>query len=267
MLQHLVDEERVRSIPIAIHEETREDFTAFETTTGQEFRFVLPGPQLSATEWSDCLQAIATFREPLDFLVVSGSLPPGVPEDFYARILEIARARPVPIVVDASGPAFRAAVAQGLDLLKPSLRELRELTGETLADEAACVGACENLVDSGKTKVVALTLGGQGALLVTRDGAWRASPVAVEPISAVGAGDSFLGAMVAALASGLSMETSFRHGVAGGTAALLAPGTQLCRAADVSRLLARVIVEPVARGARNEFVGSLDRDVVPLGVR
>ena len=249
ILQRLLDAENICSIPIQIRDETRQDFTVLETATGREFRFVLPGPQVSEAEWRRCLEAIAAFPEPLDFLVASGSLPPGVPEDFYVRIAQIARSRGAPMALDASGPPLRAAVNCGVDLLKPSLRELRELTGKALADQSACIEACENLVNAGNAKAVALTLGSQGALLTTREGAWRARPLAVQPISAVGAGDSFLGAMVSALVAGLSMEISFRHGVAGGTAALLAPGTQLCRAADVRGLVDRVIVEPVAFGS------------------
>lgn len=249
LLRRLVDEENVRSVSIPVREETREDFTALETATGDQFRFVLSGPRLTDAEWLSCIEAIASFEPRPDFIVVSGSLPPGVPEDFYARIAEIARRWAVPVALDTSGPPLKAAVDHDVDLLKPNLRELRELTGEPLIDEASWIATCTRLVTTRKAQAVALTLGHRGALLVTRDGAWRAEPLPVDPVSTVGAGDSFLGAMVWALASGRTVEEALRYGVAGGSAALLAPGTELCQASDVRHLLDRVVVEPVGPAA------------------
>ena len=97
----------------------------------------------------------------------------------------------------------------------------------------------------GRAEVVALTLGDQGALLVTRDHVWRAQPLHIKPVSTVGAGDSFLGAMVWSLASGHSMEAAFRYGVAAGSAALLAPGTELCRREDIQHLCPQVTIEAI----------------------
>ena len=246
MLRKLVEQENIRSIAIPISEETREDFTVVETTTGHEYRFVSVGPRLSETEWRNCLEAARAFRDPVDFVVASGSLPLGVPDDFYALIAEIARGRSAPFALDTSGPPLRAALDHGVDLLKPSLGELRELTGQPLADPASCVGACKSLVASGQSKMVALTLGSQGAILATPEGAWRAWPLPIHAVSTVGAGDSFLAAMVCALASGLPPLEAFRHGVAAGSAALLSVGTQLCRAEDARALLEHVVVDRAA---------------------
>jgi len=242
-LRRLMDEENIRSHAIHIDEDTREDFTVVETVSGNEYRFVATGPNLSEPEWRACLAAVAAFHENIDVIVASGSLPPGVPVDFYAEIAKIARERSTPIVLDTSGAPLRAALEYGVDILKPSLREMRELTGEQLADPAACVAACRNIVTAGKAKAVALTLGSQGAILATAEGAWRAWPLPIHAVSTVGAGDSFLAAMVCALASGLNYVEAFRHGVAGGTAALMAPGTQLCHLADMRELLTHVVVE------------------------
>ena len=247
LLRRLVEKENIRSIAISIRQETREDFTALETATGNQFRFVLPGPQLSRVEWVSCLDAIASFRPRPDFIAVSGSLPPGAPTDFYAQIAAIARHWAVPMALDTSGPPLKAATEHGVDILKPNLRELRELTGKPLADEASWLEACRTLVAAGKAQIVALTLGHRGALLVTCRGAWRAGPLAIKPASTVGAGDSFLGAMIWALSSGRPTKDAFRYGVAAGSAALLAPGTELCYAADVRRLFSQVDIKPVAR--------------------
>ena len=245
LLRRLLGQERIKGISVPIADDTREDFTVEETTTGNEYRFVSTGPELTEIEWRECLDAITTYREPVNYIVASGSLPPGAPVDFYARVARIARERETPIALDASGLALQAALEDRVDLLKPSLRELRELTGEELADPSACIRACRELVNAGKAKIVALTLGSQGAILASAEEAWRAWPLPIKAVSQVGAGDSFLAAMVCALAGGELMGEAFRTGIAAGSAALLAPGTQLCRPLDVLELRSHVHIDRV----------------------
>jgi 6-phosphofructokinase 2 len=192
-----------------------------------------------------------------EFIVASGSLPPGVPDDFYAQLAKIARRWDVPMALDTSGGALKAAMVPGVDLIKPNLAELRELTGRPLLDEASWLGACRELVAGGRTRAVALTLGHRGALLVTADAAWRAPPLPIEPVSTVGAGDGFLGAMVWALASGQPLEQAFRYAMASAAATLLAPGTGLGNARDVYSLVDRVVVESVGVAAMRAHGGAL----------
>jgi 6-phosphofructokinase 2 len=252
LLRRLIDRTGVPSLSTHVSEETREDFTVFEETTGQQYRFVLPGPQLSNQEWERCLDVLAALKfQPL-FIVASGSLPPGVPADFYARAGRIAKDLGAKMILDTSGAALEAALNDGIYLVKPNLRELSELTHLPLDNENARIEACRRLVDTGRTEAVALTLGDQGALLVTRDQVWRAQPLPIKPVSAVGAGDSFLGAMVWSLASGHSLEDAFRYGIAAGSAALLSPGTGLCCRKAVERLYPRVIVETISVSVRSE---------------
>ena len=242
----LVEAEKLDAIAIAIDGETREDFTVVEQAGGAEYRFVAQGPLLSEWEWRACLDAIETLPGPVDFIVASGSLPPGAPEDFYARVAALGRGRGAPVAVDASGAALRATLDHGVDLIKPSLSEMRELSGLELADPAACVAVCRDFVQAGKARIIALTLGGQGALLGTPEGVWRAWPMPIKAVSTVGAGDSFLAAMLCALGSGASPVEAFRSGIAAGSAALLTPGTQLCRAEDVARLSPLVHIDRAA---------------------
>lgn len=239
-LKELVDREGIRNLTIPIRADTREDLAVVETETGQQYRFVLPGPALLETEWRACLDALAAPDLKPRFLVASGSLPPGVPEDFYASLVEAMRGSGSRIVVDTSGLPLRRALDAGIYLIKPNLREMRELLGESMECETDCIAACRRLVEEGRAEVVALTLGHYGAMLVTRDLALRADPLPIKPISTVGAGDSFLGALVARLAAGRDMEDAFRYAVAAGSAALLAHGTELAQRDDVERLLSAV---------------------------
>lgn len=256
LLQRLVEAEQLGSLPVPVEEETRENLTVLETSTGEQFRFVLPGPPLRDNEWRSCLDAVASYMPKPDFIVASGSLPPGVPDDFYARVAEIARGWKVPIALDTSGRALKAAMASSVDLVKPNLSELRELIGRKLPDEASWVEACRELISAGSTRVVSLTLGHRGALLVTADAAWRAAPLPIEPKSTVGAGDGFVGAMVWALASGQSLKEAFRYGIAGASASLLVPGTALGEARDIHSLVAHVLVESIGAEAVGVQVGT-----------
>ena len=239
-LQKRMREEGLDSVFLPIAEETRVSFTVHEHSTGAEFRFVMPGPRLSEAEWQHCLQWLEALQPFPDLLVASGSLPPGVPADFYARLARLCRDKGARLVLDTSGPALAAALAEGVFLFKPNLKELAELSGQSLESAEQWQTAARQLVLDGKADVVALTLGHLGALLVTRDAMWSAPPLDVPVASAVGAGDSFVGAMVWGLQRGLPLEQAFAWGIAAGTATLLSAGTALCRPEDVRQLQAQV---------------------------
>ena len=241
----MVHLEGVRSHVIPIADETRESFSVHETASGEDFRFVLPGPVLSEREWQACLDFI-TQHWPKKILVLSGGLSPGMPDDLYARLVQAAHAQGLRVVLDASGPALHMGLqAKGVTLFKPSLRELRELTGQPLDNDAQCVSAARGLIAQQAAEMVAVSLGSDGAMLVTATQAWRAPAVQVDVQTTIGAGDSFVGGMVWSLARGDAPETAFRWGMAAGAASLLMPGTALCQAADVQRLVHAVALTPI----------------------
>lgn len=237
--RQLMHEEGVPCHIVPIAEETRESFTAHETSTGNDFRFVLPGPNVSAAEYEACFDYVAQHL-PKQFLVISGGLAPGVPEDFYARLTALAKQHGVRVVLDANGPALAEALKVGVYLFKPSLRELRDLMGHDLPDQDSQVVAAQQLIQSGQAEVVAISLGSDGAMVVSANQVWRARALQVNVQTTVGAGDSFVGGMVWALSRKDSLLKAFQFGMAAGAAALLAPGTSLCQAADVHQLLPSV---------------------------
>ena len=216
---------------------TRESFTVNETSTGEQYRFVLPGPHLREPEWRACLSVVGDNLPRGGYLVASGSLPPGVPVDFYAMLARMVRDQDVRVVVDASGPPLEAALAEGVFLIKPSRDELAELVGapgELEPDEQ--VQAIGTLVRDGRARHVALSLGAHGALLGSADGVLRLPTPQVDVVSTVGAGDSFLAGLVLRMAEGQSIGSAFRTAVAAGSATAMMPGTELCRSDDVARL-------------------------------
>lgn len=245
LLSRLLTDEGVTGEAVTIAADTREDFTVLETVSGQQFRFVLPGPTIQASELDRLrarMEQLLVQHKPA-YVVASGSLPPGVTTSLYAELGALARVHGARYVVDTSGPALAAAIEAGdVFLIKPSLRELCELSGRPLGDDSQWREAALDLVTSGKVRHVALTLGEAGAVLVSPECVVRAKAPAVKVASTIGAGDSFLGGLVWRLAEGDDVVTAFRYGVAAGTAAVMNDGTAHCRSKDVDALFLQVTV-------------------------
>ncbi len=241
MLHKLLRQEKLEDRTVEIEKLTRESFTAFDRSSGKQYRFVLPGPEIRKREWQQCLEMLRLLTPFPAYIVASGSLPPGVPDDFYARAAETAARIDARLVLDTSGAPLRAALEKnGVYLAKPNRRELEEIVGESLEEPAAQEKACRELVDRGCCRILVLTLGNSGSLLTTPETQIRAPRLDVKVESAVGAGDSFIAGMTLALAQGKSVEKSYLYGVAAGTAAVMTPGTELCRKEDADRLFARL---------------------------
>jgi 6-phosphofructokinase 2 len=236
----LIEAEGIPTVAVPIAGSTRESFTVDETSTGQQFRFVLQGPELTEPEWQACLSRLEATIPRGGFVVASGSLPPGVPDDFYARVARLAHLHEARCVVDTSGPALAEALAEGVFLVKPSGRELGELVGHPLDTEESRIDAASTLVARGSAEYVALTLGGDGAVLASKTRVSRLPVPRVTVQSTVGAGDSFLGAFVLRFAQGHDADAAFRAAIAAGSATAMTPATELCHRADVERLEAEL---------------------------
>lgn len=234
-LQELLKGDLLEGLRVNTVSCTRESFVIVETGTGLEFRYVLPGSEIRELEWRGCLDLLESLRPSPDYIIASGSLPEGSPVDFYARVARMARVMGARMALDTSGEALKAALDEKIYLLKPNRRELGDLLGRRLeigeSEEAA-----RRMVADGRCEVLALTLGADGAVLAWEGGSMRVRTPEVKVCSSVGAGDSFLGGFVLRLSLGDTLPEAFRFGVAAGTAALLTPGTELCRLEDTERL-------------------------------
>ncbi len=235
MIRHLLRREGVAHQAVAIAGFTRESLAVEERQSGKQYRFLLPGPQIGPDDQERCLDALAAAAPSAEFIVASGSLPPGVPDDFYGRVGKLANEHGKRLVLDTSGAALKQ-VGHGVYLLKPSLRELEGLTGRQIRGAREELAAARQLVDEGCSEIVVLSLGTGGALLVTAEQQERFPAIAVPAKSTVGAGDSMLAGIVLSLTRGLPIREAVRFGTAAGAAALLGSGTQLCRREDVERL-------------------------------
>jgi len=237
-LDGLLGRHRLERRPMRIAGETRIACNVFERESGKEYRFVPAGPRVSEGEWRASLAMLADMQG--DYFVASGSLPPGMPADFYARVAGIAQERGAKCVLDSSGEALRGGLSgPRVHLVKPSLAELEDLAGRTLGSHEAIGGAAMDLIESGRAELVAVTMGADGGLLASAAGPRHLPAIPVEAKSAVGAGDSFLAAMIHALSEGREPLDAFRYGMAAGSAAVLTPGTDLAMPADIERLYAQ----------------------------
>jgi tagatose 6-phosphate kinase len=226
--------------------ETRRTFTVVDGRGGGSALFNEPGPWISPAEFREFSAGYERALAGCAAVVLSGSLPPGLPTDTYARLIEMAAAARVPAVLDAHGEALLRGAAARPAIVKPNLAELEALAGRPLstargADRSAVVSAARELRAHGAQAVVA-SLGADGLLAATEEGSWRATPPAAVAGNATGAGDAVAAGLVHGLVLGHSWDERLRHAVALGTATAAAPVAGEFSHADYTSVLDTVVV-------------------------
>lgn len=241
-MRALIDAAGIDAVYVEAEGMTRQSLAVHDRASGEQFRFVLPGPTQDAAFAERTLAAVAELVAQGDFpyVVASGSLPPGLSEDFYGRIGETAHSRGARLILDSSGPALQAALGREVFLVKPDLVEAQALAAAlgTGADDPE--GLARSIRTAGGAEAVIITLGADGALLVSEAGSVRIRAPRVEVVSKVGAGDSFIGALSFALAEGWPLERACAYGVAAAAAACTTEATELAHKPDVDRLYAAI---------------------------
>lgn len=227
--------------------ETRQSFAVTDEATGGQYRFVLPGVAWSRPDLDEMLAGIATFTPAGALVVLSGSQPPGVPDRFAAEV-QAALPGGAQLVLDTSGAALTAVVRDpvpGLAVLRMDDAEAEELAGRRFARREDSANYAASLVAAGVARMVIIARGAEGSVLADGQGKLFAPAPRVEVLSAVGAGDTFVAALVLAMATGAARETALCRAVAAAAAACLTPATDLCRPDDVDRF---------ARGLRAQIL-------------
>ncbi len=260
-LRELLEAEGTPLTAVPIAGETRVFVGVRESETERSLLLNPWGPAITGAEAEALLAAVDRALADGDgaadhgsgarpWLVGCGSLPPGLPPDYYARAGRLARARGARFVPDCDGEALTAAVA-GADLLVPNDLEAARLGGRPVDGPEAAALAGRELLGRGPDRVV-ITLGPDGAVGVDRSGAWWARPSPPPEVgprlargSAVGAGDAFLAGLLQALDDGAATAAALAAAVAAGTAALLSTGADLVRAEDAAEVRSWVETEPV----------------------
>lgn len=232
---HLLEKEKVPIIAIDTKNETRENFVILEESTNKQFRFGMPSNELLEDEWKACLSAIENLKN-VDYIVASGSLPPGVPMNVYAQLSKIAKKINAKFVVDTSGEALKEAVDEGVFLLKPNLEELGYLLGIENIEIQNIEKAAKELILKNNCEIIVISLGKDGAMLVTKNESHTVKPPKVDVKSTVGAGDSMVAGLIYSLSKNNNLKNSLMYGIACGTAATMNKGTELCKISDVEKI-------------------------------
>ncbi len=237
-LTALLREEKVEPVSVPTKGLTRENLVVLETSTGKQFRFGMPGAVVTEDEVKTLLGELEAHE--FGYLVVSGSIPQGVPDDIFVTLAAIAKSKSARLIADTSGKPLTRAAQAGVFLLKPNLNELAALAGRDKVSLDEAEGVARELIGRGYCELLVVSMGGSGALLVTADRSLRQRAPILEVKSTVGAGDSMVAGLTLALSQGGSLEEALRFGVACGSAATIRPGTGLCRREDVDRLVAEL---------------------------
>ena len=247
----LLEADGVRCLPFEIHGETRQSFHVTEDESGAQYRFVLPGPSWSEDDTERVLAALLRHGREASHLVLSGSLPPGVPDDTYRRLAAALGQDGVQVIVDASGPALAAIISGriGVCLLRMNRQEAEDVAGRNFSTRQDALDLAERLVAEGVAGAVAITMGEEGALLATPEERLHIRPPRVDVVSSVGAGDSFVGAAVLALARGDPVSNACRDGVAAAAATMTTPGSALFEREIFTRIAAACLVDRLPGGS------------------
>lgn len=241
-LRMLLEEEDMIDHPIEIQGITRENTSIIDKKTGEQYRFVFPGPQIKEREWRSVLKMVEKEISNYDIVVASGSLPPGVPVDFYSRLAKIVLDNEKIYVLDASGDFLLEGIQNGATFIKPNQEEFESLAKKT--NSSGKDELIHKLLSIGVQNIIH-TMGKQGTYLYNESGKKSFALPDIKVNSSIGAGDSFVGGMVAALVKDKGIEDAICYGIAAAASTLKTPGTDLCDLRDVQAISKNLCGETV----------------------
>lgn len=248
----LLDEEGVPFSFTPIEQETRTNFIITDTKTAQQTIINAPGPHISKKELERFSNKMKKIHPRPDLLVISGSLPRGVPDNIYYDIVFEAKGCGLRTILDSAGKWLVEGIKAKPYLIKPNVHEAEELLKTELHTEEAIIKAVLDLVETG-IEVAVISRGRDGIIAATKKNIVKAVPPPVKVRSAVGAGDCTIAGLALKLAENEPLIEACRLAVAMGTAAALTPGTELCHRADVENLLPQIKVWEISTRRTKTF--------------
>lgn len=238
MLCSLLRNENLVFHAIETHSETRENWIIFETSTQKQFRLTFPGREINEEKADQIIDQAQTFSA--SWIVASGSLPPGLPDDMFAKIADFANAAGSRSIIDTSGNPLKALKGRNCFLIKPNAGELGKLLNREWLKKEDIPEAARQLIADQYAENIAVSMGAEGAWLVNSDESFFVKAPYVEKKSTVGAGDSMVAGMVYQLQKGGTMKEAICFGVACGSAATMNEGTRLFDKADAEKLYTEI---------------------------
>jgi 6-phosphofructokinase 2 len=236
LLEQLLKREEIQQHRIPIGKSTRINIHILEESTKKQYRFNMPGSEMNQDEWQTCLETLEDLSRESDFIVASGSLPPGVPVDFFRKIASLSHTHKAKCVLDTSGRPLRQALDEGVYVIKPNLREFTQLVNEKMIDEQNLIEKAKQLIDDNHCSIIVISMGASGSFFITKDEHKHICSPIVPINSRIGAGDCMTAGITLKLAMGSPPEEAVKYGVAAGSAAVMTPGTDLCRKKDAESI-------------------------------
>ena len=235
-LNHLLENDNVPFVSVQSKNETRENYVILDQATNKQYRFGMPSIELFENEFKSIIQVIEN-QEKVDFIIASGSLRPGIPLNIYGQLSKIATKKKAKLIVDTSGEALKNALNEDVYLLKPNLEELGFLLDKKDLELENIEVLAKELIQKRHCQIIVVSLGANGAMLITKDETFSVRPPKVKVKSTVGAGDSMVAGIVFGLSNNFNLKECLQYGVACGTATTMNSGTALCQIKEVKKLL------------------------------
>lgn len=236
LLKSLLEKESITINTMEVEAETRENFIVVDTSNNKQYRFGMPGEEIQNDEVKNILSQITNLSPFPDFIVISGSLPPGIDPSYLRNLIKEIKNKGAKVIADTSGDALNEALEEGVFMLKPNLGELSRLSGMEALDNESAEEAAQKLIDEGRAEIIVVSMGPQGAYLVTKKENLYVPAPSIKKLTTVGAGDSMVAGMISVLAKEGSYKEMVKMGVACGTAATMNSGSGLFKKEDVERL-------------------------------
>lgn len=223
---------------------SRTNNNIIDKVNNKETEILEEGPEISLEAWEIFMEYFRQVIKESNVLVCSGGLPKGLGTDTYAKVIEEANKLGVKTILDASGEVLKQGIKAKPYLIKPNLRELSTYFNTQFTSESQIVSACREIINEG-VKIVATSLGAEGALLVSEDSAYKACPVSVNAINTIGSGDSMVAGISTGIANGLDILDCFRLGTACATSNTEFIGIGVIDNERVAQLKKEIIIEKI----------------------
>jgi len=256
LLTEMLSHRNIVLKPIQIKNSTRESIVITEASTNKQYRFVMPGPELNCEETEHIKEVITSLKD-VSYLVISGSMPPNIPDNFLSEVADIANSKEIKLVVDTSGNSLKEALMKGVYLIKPNLSELCFLVDQEYLEPSEVDHAAYEILKKGYCEVIVVSMGPAGALLTTKKIRRKFATPTVKKVSTVGAGDSMMAGIVYVLEQNKSLEEAVQFGIACGTAATINKGTQLFKKEDAFKFYNWMLSESIRAELSTAYTDSI----------
>ena len=238
----LLHEDKIKVEFVRTRNETRMNAAIMIEGSSKIIKINEKGPEVSQIELGRMEELVMNMAESFEYLVMSGSLPPGVPDDYYSKLIASLSALKIKCILDSSRDSLKYGIESLPYMVKPNRYEVETLLGKSVKTIEEVINAAKDLHNKG-IEIAVISCADEGSIAVSDEGVFRCIPPKVDVQSTIGAGDSLVAGILWKLSNGESLGKALQFGVAAGTATVLTPGTGLCNIEDIDRILKEVIIE------------------------